>query len=285
MAANDFKITGERIDSLSEFLRREVDGVWKNLLYYPESFKSENRHPLVFTGKEFIDVSFKDTDIEHVRFVRCKFQHCLFIGASLTKCEFTDCSFSETNTSKVRIRECLFDPLSFENNFDLKNDTNIAIDLYHSLYRNASEEHQPVHAVESLYRMKRAEHAHLESQKNRNLIDKKSFFLKKSGHMLSDFVSGYGLRTMRVLRLLLIVITFFSFLNYILSGLIFDQYAEFTIIDSIYFTCITITTLGFGDITPVTSFGKLFVTFQALSGFVVISIFLAAVTNRALRSR
>jgi len=285
MAANHFKVDGVQIDSLSEFLRRETDDAWRNLLFYPESFESKSRHPIVFTGKEFFEVSFKDTDIKRVRFVRCRFERCLFIGATVTDCEFTDCEFIETNTSKLKIKQCLFDPLSFEKNFDFENDTNIAIDLYHSLYRNASEEHQPIHAIESLYRMKRAEYSHLNSQKQRGIISSREYYSKKIGHIVSDFVSGYGLRTMRVLRLLTIVIGSFSIINYLLRCYIFPPDSEFTIVDSIYFSCITITTLGFGDITPVTAFGKLFVTFQALSGFVVISIFLAAVTNRALRAR
>ncbi len=167
----------------------------------------------------------------------------------------------------------------------MKNDTNIAIDLYHSLFINASEEHQPTHAIESLYRMKKAENSHLNSQKRRSIISSREYYSRKFGHLVSDFVSGYGLRTMRVLRLLAIVIGLFSILNYHLSAYIFPPDSEFTLVDSIYFSCITITTLGFGDITPVTPFGKLFVTFQALSGFVVISVFLAAVANRALRAR
>jgi len=32
MAANNFKIEGERVDSREEFLRREKDGEWRNIL-------------------------------------------------------------------------------------------------------------------------------------------------------------------------------------------------------------------------------------------------------------
>ncbi len=116
MAANHFRVNGERIDSLSEFLKRKTDDEWSNLLFYPESFESENRHPIVFTGKRFFEVSFKDTDFKRVRFVRCSFERCLFIGATITDCEFTDCKFIETNTSKLKIKRCLLDPLSFATN-------------------------------------------------------------------------------------------------------------------------------------------------------------------------
>lgn len=285
MSANHFQITGDRIDSQAEFFRREENGVWRNLLYYPETLESESRSPVVLNNKTFLEVSFKDTDVNNVRFINCKFIGCLFIGATLNDCEFTNCSFKDTNTSKIKIRNCLFDPKCFEDNFDLINDTNIAIDLYHSLYRNASEEHQPEHALNSLYQMKKAENAHLDSQKNRKKITKKEYLKKKAGHLIYDFVSGYGLKTSRVLRLLLIVIGSFAVINYVLSSWIFPATTDLSFIDSIYFTCVTISTLGYGDITPVTSFGRLWVTAQALTGFVVLSIFLAAVANTALRAR
>lgn len=285
MAANIFKVEGDRVESLAEFLKRETDGQWSNLLYYPAKFESGERRPCMFKKKRFLEVSFKDTDIYNVRFIRCTFVRCLFIGASANNCEFIDCSFIDTNTSKWKISECLLAPQCFDKNFDLVSDTNIAIDLYHSLYKNASAEHQPKHALESLYRMNQAENHHLDSQKRRNVIDRKTYLIRKTAHVVSDFVSGYGLRTLRVLRLLLIVIVVFSGLNYGLRDFIFSDGKVDSLIDSFYFTCITITTLGFGDIIPSTQFGKVFITMQVLSGFVVISLFLAAVANRALRTK
>lgn len=285
MSANFFKVDGRRIDSKEEFLRCETDGAWRNLIYYPERFSSDKRKPIVFRSKVFESVSFKDTDFSNVRFVRCEFQKCLFIGASVQDCEFIDCSFIATNTSKLKIKNCLIDPNCFVDNFDLVSDTNIAIGLYHALYRNSSEEHQLKHALESLYRMKQAESAHLISQKKRNVITAKKYWRDKIWNYVYDFVSGYGLRPLRVVRLLLIVIFIFSLATFFLGEFIFGETKEISIIDSIYFTVVTITTLGFGDIIPITPFGKIFVTLQALSGFSVISLFVAAVTSIALRTR
>ncbi len=285
MPANQFRISGDRVNSQEQFFACEKNGTWKNLLYYPDKFESESRTPITIKDKVFDEVSFKDTDISNIRFINCKFIRCLFIGASLSDCEFTDCNFFHTNTSKIKIRRCLLDPLCFEENFDLISDTNIAIGLYHALYRNASDEHQPEHAVMSIYRMKRAESAHLDSKRKRKKIGKWEYIKKKAGHLTYDFVSGYGLKTSNVLRLLLIVISLFSVLNYSLSSFIFSEAESLSVVDTIYFTCVTISTLGYGDITPITSFGRIWVTVQALCGFVVLSIFLAAVANTAIRSR
>lgn len=285
MPANHFKIEGKRIDSLSEFKRCEEGNEFKNIQYFPNDFKSESRQPLMMKGKKFIEVSFKDTDFVNVRFIDCTFEKCLFIGATVTDCEFTNCKFTDTNTSKLKIKNCLIDPAIFDENFDLELDSNIAIDLYHSLYKNSSESHQPEYAIESLYRMKVAERKQLDSKRKRGLIDESVFRKEKLKHVVSDFVSGYGLRVSRVLRFLIIVIASFTILNYALRSFIFVNWDNFTIIDSLYFTCVTITTLGYGDIIPETQVGRIFIVVQALSGFVVISLFLSAVANRALRSK
>src|SRR5699024_4838088 len=182
MSANSFKVEGLRVDSQEEFTRLESDNCWRNLLYYPEEFRSANRHPVVFTSKVFESVSFKDTDFKNIRFVRCEFRQCLFAGASFSDCEFIDCRFLKTNTSKLRIHRTLLSPVDFKDNFDLIYDTNIAIGLYQALYKNASDEHQPEHAIESLYQMERAKNAHLDSQKKREVITNVDYIKGKISH-------------------------------------------------------------------------------------------------------
>lgn len=62
----------------------------------------------------------------------------------------------------------------------------------------------------------------------------------------------------------------------ILIGTIFYHYFEkFNWIDSFYFSTIVLTTVGLGDLTPVTTTGKIFTSFYALIG---ISVVLYAVT-------
>ncbi|MBL4638670.1 MAG: two pore domain potassium channel family protein [Proteobacteria bacterium] len=46
-----------------------------------------------------------------------------------------------------------------------------------------------------------------------------------------------------------------------------------TFIQSIYFSVITITTLGYGDISPVTETARLISAVEALSGIVLIGLF------------
>lgn len=283
MAANIFSISGDEINSLAEFLRKEKNNQWCNLLYYPDVFCKDEGKYLVFDNKSFKNVSFKDTTFKNIRFIRCIFDTCLFMGAVFNDCEFTDCQFINTNTSKLKINRTLIDPKCFDNNFDLINDTNIAVSLYQALYKNSAREYQSTHALDSLYKMKIAEFHHLHSRFKRGLINKREYKFQRIKHAMYDFISGYGLKTSKVVRLLFIFIATFSVINFLFSKSIFKQNLDFSFIDSVYFTCVTVTTLGYGDITPYTSFGKIFVAIQALFGFVVISLFMAAVINKALK--
>lgn len=283
MSANHFKVDGRRIDSFDEFIRSELSDSWNNLHYYPEAFGPENRDHYVFKDKVFSEISFKDSDLCNVKFVRCRFSRCLFIGAKCRSCEFVDCDFEETNTLKLKFESCLVDPKQFDSNFDLANDTNIAIDLYHSLYKCSIEEHQPDYAVESLYRMREAEHRHLESQLKRQTISTKEYYSKKLASILHREISGYGLRFRKIARFAVIITLFFTFLNWVFAAQIFADGDVTGLVDAFYFTVVTMTTLGFGDIAPVTAFGKILISMQAIAGFSVVTVALAGVANKAIR--
>ena len=283
MPANHFKVDGKKIDSFDAFLKEEQSNTWKNLHYYPEHFGPVSRNHYVFRQKEFVEISFKDSDLVKVKFIRCKFVRCLFIGAKASQCEFVDCYFESTNTLKWEINSSLIDPEQFDKNFDLVNDTNIAIDLYHSLYKCSVEEHQPEYAVESLYRMREAEFKHLDSKLNRKTIKKWDYYQTKSISFLYREISGYGLRPSRIARFAAVVTFIFTILNWGFSSSMFDTCKFDGFVDAIYFTVITMTTLGFGDITPVTSIGKIFVSIQAVVGFSVVTVALAGVASKAIR--
>lgn len=53
----------------------------------------------------------------------------------------------------------------------------------------------------------------------------------------------------------------------------------------LYLSATTVTTLGFGDITPTSGLARFLVAFEAVAGIVCIGLFLNALANRALRRR
>ncbi|MFC1537315.1 ion transporter [Gemmatimonadota bacterium] len=81
--------------------------------------------------------------------------------------------------------------------------------------------------------------------------------------------SAFQLQVARVFFTIVTIIFIYSgFIYYAESGLV--NPAVNTFADSVYFTIVTLTTVGFGDITPVTQLGKLFTVLMILSGIVLI---------------
>ncbi|WP_324034424.1 potassium channel family protein [Aeromonas caviae] len=286
MAANKFVISGEPriVNSHEEFAALESDNIFESIIYYPEHFNPDEKRIMKQRDKKYINVSFKDTTFINVSFVYCEFESCLLLSANFIDCEFIDCIFKNTNTNKSQFIRTLIDSDYFSKNFDFKNDTNIATDLYHSLYKNLSNEKQPDKAKKSLYMMHRAENAHLNSQYKRGRIGKVSFLWKKSIHLFDFLTSGYGLKLYRVFLTFLIVISSLSLINYIFRDYFFEAGKISSPIDSIYFTIVTLTTLGYGDVYPHTQLGKAVIAGEVTLGIVIISLFLTSVSSRVIRS-
>lgn len=65
-------------------------------------------------------------------------------------------------------------------------------------------------------------------------------------------------------------------------GTVFYHFVEkLTWLDAYYFSVITLTTVGYGDITPQTALGKIFTTFYVLMGIGIIGLFANLLIRRA----
>lgn len=283
MAANNFSLNGNvNFYSQEEFLIKTNESGFKSINYIPNFFGGEEKKPLVFKNKTFQKVSFKSTDIKYINFINCKFYDCLFIGSKLINCEFINCEFERTNTHKIKINNCLIDPIQFKNNFELKKDANIAVDLYHELYRNSKLEEQPKYANISLYQMKLALSYNLNYKLNIEEIGKVKFYCEKTKDFFHKNFTGYGLRIDRIFISFIIIVIVMSFLNFTLIDSFSDKMSG--LVDSFYFTFVTVTTLGYGDITPETNTSKIIIIIESVVGFVYMSLFVGAFINRVLRS-
>lgn len=68
------------------------------------------------------------------------------------------------------------------------------------------------------------------------------------------------------------------------AGTIFYVKIEgWSILDSLYFSVITLTTVGYGDISPATSSGKLFTIFYIIAGVGILLGFINFITDQALK--
>ena len=75
-------------------------------------------------------------------------------------------------------------------------------------------------------------------------------------------------------------------LGLIAGGTVFYKVVEgFSWVDSIYFTVVTLTTVGYGDLSPETTLGKVFTVFYLLIGVGVLVAFLALIARHSVKNR
>jgi voltage-gated potassium channel len=69
----------------------------------------------------------------------------------------------------------------------------------------------------------------------------------------------------------------------LLGGTIFNSLVEgWSVVDALYFSATTLTTVGFGDHVPHTTVGKLFTVFYILAGASIVLGFVETIANETL---
>lgn len=72
----------------------------------------------------------------------------------------------------------------------------------------------------------------------------------------------------------------------LLSGTLFYRKAEgWSLVDSLYFSVITLTTVGYGDLAPTTAVSKIFTVAYLFIGIGIILLFIDAIANRSMEGR
>ena len=81
------------------------------------------------------------------------------------------------------------------------------------------------------------------------------------------------------------LIGFVAMMVLVLGTVAYHHIEDMRWIDALYFSTITLTTIGYGDITPQTDAGKLFTVFYVLVGVSIIGAFINAILRRAASRR
>lgn len=115
------------------------------------------------------------------------------------------------------------------------------------------------------------------NKKEKNIFNIKTFF-KGLADMIGFLCWGFGERPSRTLMISTFVILLSSGVYYFN-----ERSCTHTISESLYFSIVSFTTLGFGDITQNTSFLRLFSALESLSGLVLMGLFLAGYASRTKR--
>ena len=261
------------------------------MLYRPKRLRP-NKEEGRIQGKEFFRISFSKTKVDGIVFRNCKFENCLFIGSEITNCEFHECRFVNTNTHKILINKTYIDPECFDESLDRKLHQNIGVHLYQMLLRNSRDmeqvefqrdahflflrwkRYQDLYEISELWKKRKSGNIY------RHLIKRISIFLRR--WVLEKFF-GSGIRISIYLRTTSLTILMCFLINYMCHnkfGLSHDPSSYFGIADALYFTIISLTTLGYGDIVPTTSIGQFWAMFQSVLGFCLFALLASMLYRR-----
>lgn len=249
--------------------------VISGILYRPNDLSGDpSSHRRQIRGKEFINVSFTRTIIRHVDFYDCVFRRCLFVSSRIEGCEFHDCKFVDTNTHKIDFKGVYIDPAAFNDCLSPKNHQNIGAHLYQRLMNNSHDEHQPGFGRLAAFHFNRWMSYQLSYEARKawatSWSNSVSFHLASVTRKIWG-LWGAGVRLRRFLVCFLVVIAAFSAFNFCLRVDMGLPRVE-NVLDAIYFTVITLTTIGYGDVTPTEPLGKAIMAVQGFVGFFLFAL-------------
>lgn len=82
----------------------------------------------------------------------------------------------------------------------------------------------------------------------------------------------------------LICIPLFALLFYILPNSSFKTDVEMDYLTCLYFSTVTITTLGYGDISPISSLAQIIIIIESISGIILIGLFLNSLAEKKTKT-
>ena len=278
----------------NEFSRLAKDNLLvKNIAYKPEHFNQplselEPDSPITITDVMFLNVSFSKTTFHNVIFRKCKFVNCLMTGSRFRRCEFHGCIAKMTNTQKFSLEHCYLPPGQFHTNIPKQSYENIYVGQFHELYNNAQNTNQLVHSLEYAWQFKFWDaRENIKSLKNKRDIHALS---RMTLAIVSDWahreILGYGVKLRIIFRTAAAGLLITSVCSYFLAdvfGISNNDSPLETFVDAIYYSCISLTTLGYGDFVPTTQLGKIWSAALSVLGLTYFALLASACFRRLSR--
>lgn len=279
---SDLSAISNQADLLEELGKADT---LKRMWYRPLVLEPEEGKRTEFRNKQFVDCRFSHTRIVGITFRNCTFEGCLFIGSTFKECRFHGCEFKSTNTHKISIEKTYIDPLSFRDCLDRTKHQNVGTHLFQELLKNSRDEDQIHFERDARFLFLRWERyqKRYELRKKRSEICIRTLKLGLVYEVMKDSLlcfggwfwevaAGSGLRIGRFAVSAISTAAVFSGVNYLCKEELGLQRGGVSIEgywDALYFTIISLTTLGYGDITPTSNAGQILASFQSVVGFIL----------------
>lgn len=265
----------------------------KNAIYEPDDLtKQVAARTQRIENMSFERVSFSKTSISEVIFRNCDFIDCQLIATQLSDCEFHDCRFIRTNTHKISLSNTYLNPLSFKKCLDRRKHQNIGVHLYQALMNNSRDAEQIEFERDAQFlflRWKRYQDGY-EFKRIWTKAESRSDYFAASNKGLSvlqryfwEKLFGCGIRLRYYVATVFSTIIVASVLNFQFRhelGLMVDEEIISSWPEAAYFTTVSLTTLGYGDITPTTELGRWIASFQSIVGFSLFALLASMLFRR-----
>ncbi len=265
----------------------------KNAIYEPDDLtKQDTGRTQRIESMSFEKVSFSKTSIIGVIFRNCEFIDCQFIATQMRDCEFHSCRFIRTNTHKISLSNTYLNPLSFKKCLDRRKHQNIGVHLYQTLMSNSRD-------AEQIEFERDAQFLFLRWKRYQDGYELKRIWSKAAKHseyfaafnkgigvlqrFLWEKLFGCGIRLRYYMATVLSTIIVASILNFQFRhelGLEIDEEIISSWPEAVYFTTVSLTTLGYGDITPTTELGRWIASFQSIVGISLFALLASMLFRR-----
>ena len=277
---------------------------FKNFYFKEITFKNCRLSEIKFNNVKFDNVVFENSHLENCNFSsselrRIKFINCILIDIDwndvVLKKEFflnlkapyeKDIYINSKKSSKTTYyyKELVETYIKIKNNFRENGRYNDMSWSY--LKEKESERLSYKNEFRTFYYKNYARAYKIKGKekytKAKSMFKRYQNFFKYILECIKYFLFGYGEKPIYILGWSIFVILLFSVLFFYSRGIVSNYLSEskITYLNSLYFSTVTFTTLGFGDIFPISLFSRVLVMLEALMGLFFYSLFVYSFGRR-----
>jgi hypothetical protein len=203
-------------------------------------------------GIDLAEADMKDFDLSGIDFFAAKLRNCQLVGADLNGSYLSEANLEGTNLSWCKLKETFFDGVAFDRNTKLL-----------GINTNEINSNLAILLVDQANTQQRI--AHLESRHPKL-------------SMLLWAICDYGRSIPRLFAWIFFLLLAYTFVYWCFPALV--QTSGW--IDSLYFSIVTMTTLGYGDLTPTNDIAKLVALSQVVLGYMLGGLLVGIIAKRMI---
>jgi len=253
-------------------LKKLSQNDFKDNNYSKKNFESCDLNGLDLRKKAFIGTSFKNSNLSNVRFQSANLDKAILEGCDLTNIKVKDTIFNNVKWGNIQknIKIDIINASQLKNFYAEKGVLNTSDEFY---IKQMSEIRKFKWVTEGL----------------KNIYIQPLYFIWW-------LFSRYGISIKRWIFFCILFITIFSCIYSFKPDMFYSKndIDVFTIqknkilwkdyFTPFYFSVVTYSTLGFGDITPTNKTGRVFVTIEVLIGYIMLGGLIAIFTKKLIRN-